>query len=104
MSRRSKLAAQNQTLIILEIKKGDLTRDQFFDKDDAGQRWNRVGRGSAFVTGLCLLGLGVLWEVGQGDRALTRPTPADPPVPVFPVPGQGGATPPAQLPPAPPAR
>lgn len=64
---------------------GNLSGRDFGARDADGERWNRIGRASAFVGGLSLLGLGVLWEMSLSDRA-TAPAEAQgkPPL-IFPV-------------------
>src|SRR4029079_13430995 len=55
-----------------------ITGMQFAERDSDGQRWNRIGRAAAFVGGLSLLGLGVIWEMeladhGQREEGQTAP-------------------------------
>jgi hypothetical protein len=57
---------------------GSLTGRQFAERDSEGQRWNRIARGSAFVAGLAVVGLAILWEMTAGERALEATAPAPP--------------------------
>ena len=51
----------------------EITGSEFAKRDSDGQRWNRIGRAAAFVGGLSLLGLGVIWEMQLGDQARSEP-------------------------------
>jgi hypothetical protein len=64
-----------------------ITGMQFADRDSDGQRWNRIGRAAAFVGGLSLLGLGVIWEMQLADKAQSEPAKADL-GPLLPLPGR----------------
>jgi hypothetical protein len=68
-----------------DYKARDISGSEFADRDSQGQRWNRIGRASAFVSGVALLGLGVLWEMSLSDHAQVEPTPIDK-APIFPAP------------------
>ena len=54
-----------------------ITGMQFAERDSDGQRWNRIGRAAAFVGGLSLLGLGVIWEMQLADKAQSEPAKPD---------------------------
>jgi hypothetical protein len=71
-----------------DVQAGAVTADEFNDKDAKGERWNRVMRSSLFVTGLSIIGLGVVWEMGEGAAMRRERTTAnlEPP---------GGSRPPA---------
>jgi hypothetical protein len=70
-----------------DYRNREITGMQFAERDSEGQRWNRIGRASAFVSGLSLLGLGIIWEMSLGDHASSEPAqPA--PGPILPLPGQ----------------
>ena len=45
-----------------DVAKGGLTGRQYADRDSEGKRWNRTARGAAFVSGLALVGLVLVWE------------------------------------------
>jgi hypothetical protein len=71
-----------------DLQKGGVTGRSFVDSDDTGKRWNRIARGSAFASGVFLLGLGTVWLTGYGDEIQSGPlehTPADDRNPIFPV-------------------
>jgi hypothetical protein len=72
--------------------RGGLSGRDFGTRDADGERWNRIGRASAFVGGLSLLGLGVLWEMSLSDRAGQGPAeaPAAQPM-IFPAPPSAAA-------------
>jgi hypothetical protein len=70
----------------------EITGMEFASRDSEGQRWNRIGRAATFVGGLSVLGLGVIWEMQQGDRAQAEPT-APLPGPLLPVPSAAGTLP-----------
>lgn len=67
-----------------DYARGGLSGRDFADRDAEGERWNRIGRASAFVSGLSLLGLGILWEMSLSDRAgrdaVEAPANAGPPI------------------------
>jgi hypothetical protein len=68
-----------------DYRSKEITGMEFAHRDSDGQRWNRIGRAAAFVGGMSLLGLGVLWEMSLADHAATEP--AKPPTaPLFPLP------------------
>jgi hypothetical protein len=76
-----------------DLDSGQLTGQEFADRDASGTRWNRISRAAAFSSVVFLLGLGVVWQMGWGDRIQTGPrerTPADDPGPIFP-PGEPAA-------------
>jgi hypothetical protein len=78
-----------------DIRQREVSGREFASRDSDGERWNRIARASAFVSGLSLLALGILWEMSLADRAeagLDRP-----PVqqgPIFPVPAAALKLPP----------
>jgi hypothetical protein len=85
---------------------GDLRNDlqgtavsgrDFAKRDDEGRRWNRIARASGFVGALALIGLGIVWEMGVGDKVqmgpAESPNAAMPPTAMLPLPG---GKPPAQ--------
>jgi hypothetical protein len=84
-----------------DVKAGTLTGRQFAERDTEGQHWNRAARASAFVAGLGVVGLGILWEMSIGDRIQNGPidAPAAPqallPAPVAPPVAPWPAAPPA---------
>lgn len=76
-----------------DVAGGTVTGHQFVDRNTTGLHWNRATRASAFVSGLSVFGLGVVWELGQGDRIQRGPaehTPADDKTLIFPVPHSAG--------------
>jgi hypothetical protein len=68
-----------------DYKQRDISGSEFASRDKQGQRWNRIGRASTFVSGLSVLGLGVLWEMSLADHAQAETTKPDP-APIFPPP------------------
>jgi hypothetical protein len=83
-----------------DYKSREVTGSEFASRDSQGQRWNRISRAAAFVGGLSVLGLGILWEMSLSDKAESQPTKAND-APIFPVrptgsvslrPGQMSAT------------
>jgi hypothetical protein len=64
----------------------DIGGREFASRDSEGQRWNRIARASTFVSGLALLGLGVIWEMSAGDRAQYEAPPRPAPGSIFPAP------------------
>jgi hypothetical protein len=68
-----------------DYKQREISGREFASRDSQGQRWNRIGRASAFVSGLSLLGLGVLWEMSKADEAQTEPSQPNQ-TPLFPLP------------------
>jgi len=76
-----------------DLESRTLTGPQFTERDNEGRNWNRVARASTLGFGLSLLGLGILWEMRQGDRMEQPPkyTPADDKAPIIPVPRPVGA-------------
>jgi hypothetical protein len=74
-----------------DLDAGKLTGMQFAERDNSGARWNRVSRAAAFTTGVFVLGLGIVWEMGQANRIQNGPrewTPADDPRPIIPLQSQ----------------
>ncbi len=72
-----------------DLAAGAVSGRELVDRDAEGQRWNRLTRTSIFAAGLAGLGLGILWEMGTGERMMTgprEPTPADDKALIFPVP------------------
>jgi hypothetical protein len=74
-----------------DVQAGSLSGRDFAKRDDDGRSWNRVARASAFVSGVALLGFGIVWEMGVGDRfefgpAETGGTPTVSPIPSGPPP------------------
>lgn len=70
-----------------DIDAGQVTGREFVDRDASGTRWNRISRAAAFSSGVFVLGLGIVWEMGQSDRSIEGPaerTPADDSQPIFP--------------------
>ncbi len=81
-------AAQNSLQDDLVSK--PLSGSDYVSADEAGIRWNRMARASLFVSGLSLIGMGVLWEAGVGDairQGSIEHRPAGNEKPIFPVPG-----------------
>ncbi len=77
-----------------DYEAGGLAGRQFADKDADGERWNRWSRASLFVTGLSVIGLGIMWEMSEGARLQTGPrekTPGDDKSLIFPVPAHSSA-------------
>jgi hypothetical protein len=74
-----------------DLRDGGLSGRDYIDRDKEGQRWNRLARGSLFLSGVSLLGLGLVWERAQSDAAAEGPPisspldrPGGPPPPVGP--------------------
>jgi hypothetical protein len=59
-----------------DLQRGGVSGEEFADRDKDGTRWNRMGRAAAFGSGLSILGLGIIWEMGQGDRMVAPSSPA----------------------------
>jgi hypothetical protein len=80
------ISSNKEDSLRADAQTGSLSGRAFADRDAEGQRWNRAARASTFVAGIALVGLGVLWEMSLGDRALMveapaaalGPTPGDP--------------------------
>jgi hypothetical protein len=68
-----------------DYKQREISGSEFASRDADGRRWNRIGRASLFVSGLSLLGLGVLWEMSRADRAQAESTNPDQ-GPLLPIP------------------
>ncbi len=69
-----------------DAEAGTITGREFADRDATGLRWNRITRASFFLSGLSIIGTGVVWEMGEGVRVQTgERTPADNKTPIFPV-------------------
>jgi hypothetical protein len=84
------ISDQKEKSLQQDVQAGTLTGRQFADRDAEGRRWNRIGRASAFVGVLSLVGLGILWQMDIADRvqeAATEPTPGGDAVPLLPPPG-----------------
>ena len=63
-----------------DLDAGQVSGRDFVDRDASGTRWNRISRAAVFSSGLFVLGLGIVWEMGQADRTVDGPaerTPAD---------------------------
>lgn len=56
-----------------DYEAGAVSGREFAGRDAEGKRWNRVARASGFVTGLSIIGLGILWEMSIGDRIQRGP-------------------------------
>jgi hypothetical protein len=74
-----------------DLQGGALSGRDFASRDDDGRRWNRIARASAFVSGVALIGFGIVWEMGIGDRFQYGPTetggiPTVSPIPAGPPP------------------
>ena len=73
-----------------DYRQREITGMEFATRDSEGQRWNRIGRAATFVGALSLLGLGVIWEMSQGDQAQSEP-PRPAPGPILPLPSARSA-------------
>ena len=47
-----------------DLEAGTVDGSEFAARDQSGVRWNRAARASAFVAGLAVVGLVVVWEMG----------------------------------------
>lgn len=77
-----------------ESQSRELTGREFASRDAEGQRWNRIARASTFASALAVIGLGITFEMGSGDRIRYTPTPEGPKE-VLPPPPPPPAAPPA---------
>jgi hypothetical protein len=74
-----------------DVNAGTVSGRDYVSRDQAGARWNRIARASAFGTALFVTGLAVVWETSASAHIQNSPaekTPADDPHPIFPLPGQ----------------
>jgi hypothetical protein len=88
-----------------DLDAGGLSGREFAELDADGRRWNRLSRAATFASGLSVLGVAIVWQMGVSDRMQLGPRapspeerqPIFPPSPTGlpvtpPAPGQGSST------------